>query len=155
MSSRSDHFECRWQASRALLAAYLCAQLLALIALSLLEIPFWAKTVGILLCVLHGLLYLRSSILLVGDRAFSGLRRDVSGWHLWNERHGWQAAQLRPDSLALPGIVVLRFRLKPSGWREGLGVTSVCIPGDAMAPDSHRRLRLRLKFSRRRWTAPE
>ena len=26
---------------------------------------------------------------------------------------------------------------------------------DALAPDQHRRLRVRLKFSRRRWLAPE
>ena len=34
-------------------------------------------------------------------------------------------------------------------------VRAVCIPGAALAPDQHRRLRVRLKFSRRRWLAPE
>ena len=29
------------------------------------------------------------------------------------------------------------------------------IPATALAPDQHRRLRVRLKFSRRRWLAPE
>jgi toxin CptA len=46
-------------------------------------------------------------------------------------------------------IVVLRFRLQ--GERR---VRSLCVPRDALAPDVHRRLRVRLRFSRRRWAAP-
>jgi toxin CptA len=45
--------------------------------------------------------------------------------------------------------VVLRFRLP--GERLGRGL---CIPRDALPRELHRRLRLRLKFSRRRWAAP-
>jgi hypothetical protein len=43
--------------------------------------------------------------------AFCGLRRDAEGWQLWNQANGWQAVQLRPDSLALPLIVVLSFQV--------------------------------------------
>ncbi len=138
-----------------LLTAYLGAQLLALISMFLLEIPIWATALGILLCLMHGLRYLRQSILLNDDRAFTGLRRDSSGWQLWSERGGWQPVQLRPDSMALPSVVILRFRMATGGWLNRRRVRSVCIPGDAMAPDAHRRLRLRLKFTRRRWAAPE
>ena len=53
-------------------------------------------------------------------------------------------------SLALPLLVLVRYRL--AGERR---VRAVCIPGVALAPDQHRRLRVRLKFSRRRWLAPE
>ncbi|WP_110950140.1 protein YgfX [Pseudomonas bohemica] len=155
MSSRNDRFECRWQRSRALLTAYVGAQALALISLVLLEIPLWAKAVGVLLCLLHGLHSLPRSILLSHDDAFTGLRRDGSGWQLWSRRVGWQPVQLRPDSMALPRIVVLRFRLTSGSWLSRCWVRSACIPGDAMTPDLHRRLRLRLKFSRRRWAAPE
>ena len=57
--------------------------------------------------------------------------------------------QLRPDSLALPLAVVLRYRLPGQRFSRGL-----CIARDALAPEQHRRLRLRLKFSRRRWAEP-
>ncbi|WP_322846227.1 protein YgfX [Pseudomonas sp. B33.4] len=150
MSSPSNTFECRWHASRQLLAAYLLAQALALGSLFLLSIPLWTSLLGALVCLLHGFWVLPRQILLSHPAAFRGLRRDADGWQLWNQVQGWQAAQLRPDSLALPLIVVLRFRLRGE-WR----VRSICVPRDSQAADLHRRLRVRLKFSRRRWAAPE
>ncbi|MDD1000662.1 protein YgfX [Pseudomonas sp. TNT2022 ID642] len=150
MSSPSNTFECRWHASRQLLAAYLLAQAFALAALFLLSIPLWASLLGAFVCLLHGIWVLPRQVLLNHRRAFRGLRRDADGWQLWNQADGWQAVQLRPDSLALPLIVVLRFRLRGE-WR----VRSICVPRDSQAADLHRRLRVRLKFSRRRWVAPE
>ncbi|RON01623.1 hypothetical protein BK659_24220 [Pseudomonas brassicacearum] len=150
MSNPSNHYECRWHASRQLLAAYLLAQLFALGSLFLLSIPVWASLLGVALCGAHGIWMLPRQILLTHPQAFRGLRRDADGWQLWNQRSGWQAVQLRPDSLALPLVVVLRFRLR--GERR---VRAICVPRDAQAADVHRRLRVRLKFSRRRWAAPE
>ena len=150
MSSPSNTFECRWHASRQLLAAYLSAQAFAMGSLFLLSIPFWASLLGACVCALHGFWVLPRQILLNHPKAFCGLRRDGDGWQVWNQADGWQAAQLRPDSLALPLIVVLRFRLRGE-WR----VRSICVPRDSQAADLHRRLRVRLKFSRRRWAAPE
>ena len=155
MSSRSDRFECRWQPSRGLLTAYLVTQVLALTSLVLLSIPLWGKAIGVLLCALHASRRLRPLILLDRPQSPTGLRRDSSGWSLWSEEDGWQPMQLRPDSLALPHMIVLRFRVVTGPWLSRLWVRSLCIPADAMAADSHRRLRLRLKFSRRRWAAPE
>ncbi|WP_460163458.1 protein YgfX [Pseudomonas sp. S2_F03] len=150
MSSPSNMFECRWHASRQLLAAYGVAQLFALGSLILLSIPAWASLLGIALCAAHGFWVLPRQILLKHPQAFCGLRRDADGWQLWNRAAGWQAVQLRPDSLALPLIVVLRFRLR--GERR---IRSICVPRDSQAADVHRRLRVRLTFSRRRWAAPE
>ncbi|WP_053118055.1 protein YgfX [Pseudomonas sp. P1.31] len=150
MSSPSNTFECRWHASRQLLAAYLLAQAFALGALFLLSIPLWASLLGAFACLLHGVWVLPRQILLSHPRAFCGLRRDADGWQLWNQAAGWQAVQLRPDSLALPLIVVLRFRLRGE-WR----VRSICVPRDSQVADVHRRLRVRLKFSRRRWAVSE
>lgn len=147
---KDTQFECRWHASRQLLAAYLLAQLFALGSLLLLSIPVWASLLGIALCVAHGFWVLPRQILLTHPKAFRGLRRDADGWQLWNQESGWQSIQLRPDSLALPLVVVLRFRLH--GERR---VRAICVPRDAQAADVHRRLRVRLKFSRRRWAAPE
>ena len=150
MSSPSNAFECRWQASGQLLAAYLLAQAFALGSLLVLSIPLWASLAAACVCLLHAAWVLPRQILLTHPQAFCGLRRDGDGWQLWNRAEGWQAVQLRPDSLALPLIVVLRFRLRGE-WR----VRSICVPRDAQAADLHRRLRVRLKFSRRRWAAPE
>ena len=119
-------------------------------SLFLLSIPLWASLLGACACALHGFWVLPRQILLNHPKAFCGLRRDGDGWQVWNQADGWQAVQLRPDSLALPLIVVLRFRLRGE-WR----VRSICVPRDSQAADLHRRLRVRLKFSRRRWAAPE
>ncbi|WP_416738889.1 protein YgfX [Pseudomonas sp. NFX71] len=150
MSSPSNGFECRWHASRQLLAAYLLARFFALGSLFLLSIPVWASLLGAFCCLAHGIWALPRQILLTHPQAFSGLRRDADGWQLWNEAAGWQAIQLRRDSLALPLVVVLRFRLR--GERR---IRSICVPRDSQAADLHRRLRVRLTFSRRRWVAPE
>jgi toxin CptA len=133
-----------------LLAAYLLAQAFALCALFLLVMPFWVSLLGAIGCLCHAAWVLPRQILLSHPKAFCGLRRDADGWQLWNQADGWQPVQLRPDSLALPLIVVLRFRLR--GERR---VRSICVPRDAQAADLHRRLRVRLKFSRRRWAVPE
>ncbi|CAD5200689.1 hypothetical protein [Pseudomonas sp. FEN] len=130
-------------------AAYLGAQGLALGSLCLLDIARWASLSGALLCLLHGAWVLPRQLLLSHPSAFTGLRRDEQGWRLWSQAAGWQPVRLQRDSLALPWLVVLRFRL--AGERR---VRALCVPRDALAPDEHRRLRVRLKFSRRRWAAP-
>ncbi|AKA26112.1 hypothetical protein PCL1606_46650 [Pseudomonas chlororaphis] len=132
-----------------MLAAYLLAQLFALGALLVLDIASWVRLFGVLACLGHAAWALPRRILLNHPAAFRGLRRDAEGWQLWNARQGWQPVQLGPDSLALPLLVVLRFRLPGEPW-----VRSICVPRDAQAADVHRRLRVRLKFSRRRWAAP-
>jgi toxin CptA len=150
VSSPSKIFECRWHASRRLLAAYLFAQLFALGALSLLDVPLRAAMCGAFICLAHAAWALPRHILLTHRSSIRGLRRNDDGWQLWSSARGWHGVQLRPDSLALPLIVVLRFRVSGEWW-----VRSICVPGDSQVADVHRRLRVRLKFSRRRWLAPE
>nr|WP_218573316.1 protein YgfX [Pseudomonas sp. L-22-4S-12] len=133
-----------------LLASYLLALFLALATLFLVAIPAWALTLGVLCCLAQAAWVLPRQVLLAHPRAFTGLRRDEDGWQLYSRANGWQAVQLRPDSLALPLLVVLRFRL--AGERR---VRGLCIPRDALSREQHRRLRVRLKFSRRRWAAAE
>ncbi len=148
MSSPSNTFQCRWQASRLLLVAYLLAQLFALGALLVLEFPF--AFLGSVVCLAHAAWVLPRHILLTHRSSVRGLRRDEDGWQLFSAARGWHSVQLRPDSLALPLIVVLRYRLPGDAL-----VRSICVPKDSQAADVHRRLRVRLKFSRRRWLAPE
>ena len=149
MSSPSDTFECRWRPSRVLLAAYLATQGLSLSAMLLTNLPLWVRATGVLLCGLHALSALPRHILLSNSSSVRGLRHDGSGWRLFSEEHGWQGVRLLPDSLALPGLIVLRFR-RPGGVSD-----SICIPLDALPADQHRRLRVRLKFSRNRWSSPQ
>lgn len=146
MSSRSEPFECHWRPSRRLLALYLAALGLALPALGLAAIPGWAKAAGLLLCLMHAAWTLPRTILLNHPHAFTGLRHDAHGWQLRNAAEGWVAVQLRPSSLALPQAVVLHYRRHGQWFDRGL-----CIPADSLGRDQHRRLRVRLKFSRRRW----
>ncbi|MDF0731137.1 hypothetical protein P0Y43_10415 [Pseudomonas entomophila] len=146
MSSPSDGFQCRWQGSRLLLAAYLVVQSLAFTALVSSVIPSWLIMSLAMACLAHACWAIPRRILLTHPEAITGLRRDPHGWQLFSRAQGWQPARLCRDSLALPGLVVLRF-VREARW---LG-ESQCIPWDALAADEHRRLRVRLKFSRRRW----
>ncbi|OPA91714.1 hypothetical protein BFW87_19005 [Pseudomonas fluorescens] len=148
MFNPSNTFECRWQASRLLLAAYLLAQLFALCALCVVYLPY--SSLGIVVCLAHAAWVLPRHVLLTHRSSIRGLRRDEDGWQVFSTERGWHSVQLRPDSLALPLIVVLRYRVQGDWW-----VRSICVPRDSQAADVHRRLRVRLKFSRRRWLAPE
>lgn len=108
----------------------------------------WAQVLGASFALLHGAWVIPRHVLLTSPAAFTGLRHDDTGWQLFSAAAGWQAVQLRPSSLALPLAVVLHVRL--AGERR---VRGLCIPYDALNHDLHRRLRLQLKFSRRRWAA--
>ena len=130
-----------------MLAAYLFAQLFALGACFLVDLPY--SSFGLLLCLAHAAWVLPRHILLTHRSSVCGLRRDEDGWQLFSAERGWHGVQLRPDSLALPLIVVLRYRVPGRWW-----VRSICVPRDSQVADVHRRLRVRLKFSRRRWLAP-
>ena len=149
MSSPSNTFECRWHASGQLLAVYLFAQAFALGALWFLDVSPWIAAVGALVCLAHAAWVVPRHILLTHRSSIRGLRRDADGWQLFSHERGWHGVQLRPDSLALPLVVVLRYRVPGQWW-----VRSVCVPRDSQVADVHRRLRVRLKFSRRRWLAP-
>lgn len=148
MSSPSDRFECRWQGSKVLLALYLACLALAITALSLLAIPLLLSLFCLAFCLGHACWVIPRQILLSHPHAITGLRRDALGWQLWSAARGWHPVQLRPDSMALPGLVILRYR-RAGQWFA----RSQCIGRDALEPVQHRRLRLRLKFSRKRWAA--
>lgn len=149
MSSPSEVFECRWQGSRLLLAAYLASLALALLTLALMALPGWLRGLLAVVCLAHACWAIPRRVLLTHPEAITGLRRDLRGWHLYSRAQGWQPARLCRDSVALPAMVVLRFVRKGRMFSQ-----SQCIPRDALDREAHRRLRVRLKFSRRRWAAP-
>ncbi len=151
MSNPSEPFECQWQASRLSLVSYLVvlgSALLTLLATS--EAPGWLRVLLGAGCALHAAWVLPRHVLWCHPTSWTRLRHDQHGWHLWSQQAGWQPVQLRRDSMALPLAIILRFRLAGSRLTR-----SVCLPGDALPAEQHRRLRVRLKFSRQRWKAPE
>ena len=146
MSSRNDGFQCQWQPSRLLLVCYALIQSLALLSLSLVDLPLWARVLGVLLCAAHAAWVLPQHFLLTRPSAYRAVRCTADGWWVHSAAQGWQAIELHPDSLALPVLVMLRFRL--AGERR---LRSLCIARDSLPHVQHRRLRVRLKFSRHRW----
>lgn len=146
MSSPSEVFECQWRPSGRLLALYLLVQTLALLSLWLVDIPLWARVIGIAAAIAHACWVLPRHLLFSAPGAYTALRHGAEGWQVASAASGWQAIHLHPDSLALPLIVVLRFRLA-----DQRRVRAICIARDSLPQDQHRRLRVRLKFSRRRW----
>jgi len=139
-------FECFWRPSRRLFCLYWGLLLLALVALCLAQLPWWVQFLAAAAVLLHAIWVLPRQIRLSHPAAITGLRHDAQGFSLFSRQNGWQRVQLRPDSLALPLCVVLRFRLPLQWFSRGL-----CIPFDALPADTHRRLRVRLKFARKRF----
>lgn len=146
---------------------YLGIQLLALITVWVIDLPVWASTSATLLCGAHGAWVFARHVSLLAPEALTALRRVGDDWQLWSAAQGWRSVELLPDSLALPWVIVLRFRwlapgsayrlaqvLMPYTARTPMAHT-LCIPRDAMTDAEHRRLRVRLKFSPRRWPAAE
>lgn len=131
-----------------MLVAYLGCQVLALLVLWLSALPWWLGLCVFACCIAHASWAIPRRILLTHPRAVTGLRRDAQGWRVFSRAQGWQPVRLCRDSVAVPGLVVLRF-VRAGHW---LG-ESQCVPRDALNADQHRRLRVRLKFSRRRFDA--
>jgi toxin CptA len=148
VSSPSEGFECQWRPSPWLLRGYWLVLILLGSALLLIDMPLWARCSVVLLALLHGVWVLPRHLRLSHPAAYRGLRCDAQGWHVFSRKQGWQAIELERDSLALPLMVLLRFHLV-----DQRRTRAVCIARDSLAADQHRRLRVRLKFSRHRWAA--
>nr|WP_194718672.1 hypothetical protein [Pseudomonas typographi] len=129
--------------------AYLAVSLLALAAAFSLAMPAWGRLALILAGLAHVGWCLPRQVLLAHPTAVTGLRRDARGWALYSRALGWHPVGLCRDTVVFPALVILRYRL-PGQWR----VRSVCVPADALAPQVHRRLRVRLTFSRGRFRVP-
>lgn len=67
------------------------------------------------------------------------LRAQADGKLLILRGETWQPLQLSPSCIALPWLIVLR-------WREGWHHRALALPADSLDPDTHRRLRLWLRW---------
>ncbi|MDO9226990.1 MAG: protein YgfX [Pseudomonadota bacterium] len=119
-------------ASRVARRLALALHLAALAALLLARLPpiVWAA----------GLALLAMSLTLSTRRPDLPRLRCKSDGRLEIWRDGsWRAAQLLPDSVALPWLIVLR-------WRENGRRHRLLLPPDALRGDEHRRLRVWLRW---------
>ncbi|MDY0207697.1 MAG: hypothetical protein RBR82_13905 [Pseudomonas sp.] len=122
--------------------------LLACVAVVLAAIPLALKLAVIVLLSVQMYAQLRCLRDYQQPSLRRGVRHTSAGWQLWSAEHGWRSIQLRADSMAIPALVLLRYRYAHQWF-----YCSALIPFDSAPQDSHRRLRVRLKFSRQRWQA--
>ena len=148
MSAAIESFECHWQASPRLLWLYALVLLAALLALACSPLPLWLQVMGVCSLIGHAFWVVPRRLSLSHASAFSGLRHDRQGWQLFSRRQGWQAVQLCPQSVVLPWLVLLQVRVPGR-----LGYRHVLIADDSLERQQHRRLRVRLRFSRNRFRA--
>ncbi len=149
MLSRSKpSFSCFWQPSFRLSLAVVLISSLACLAVLLAAVPWFLQLSALLVL---GLQISRQLYLMANHQQpflRQGLRHSQQGWQLWSAQQGWHSIQLRADSIAIPALVLVRYRYANQWFYR-----SVLIPADSVSQDSHRRLRVRLKFSRQRWRA--
>lgn len=118
-------------------ALSLAAHFAALAALFLARLPAVA--------VLAGLALLLASFIASRRRSSAppALRCTADGRLEIRREATWQAAAPLPDSVALPWLIVLR-------WREDGRRHSLALPPDALSEVAHRRLRVWLRWKTRR-----
>lgn len=139
---------CFWQPSRRLSCARSAALLLACAAVFLADINLWLASALLLYLSVQLFWQLYGLTQQQQPQMRSGVRRTHQGWQMWNSQQGWRAVQLRRDSMALPSLVLLGYRYAGQWWYR-----SAIVPSDSLTQDEHRRLRVRLKFSRQPWQA--
>lgn len=150
MSSRNDRFECRWRPSRRLFQLYSALWLLAVCSAIVLQLPVALRSGLLLSIVAHAAWVIPRHVLHSSPSAVTGLRRTPQGWAMFSRRAGWHAVRVLGDSMALPAIVIVRYR-RPGQWFP----RAACIAADALDRETHRRLRLRLRLSSNRFAAPQ
>ncbi len=148
MHDQNNVFSCHWQSSLRLSVLALLMTLLACLAVATSAIGWPWKFALLALLTVH----VSCQLLQIAGRQQPsqrrGIRRNENGWQIWTAQYGWQAVQLRADSMAIPVLVLLRYRYAHQWFYRTLMVGV-----DSLPADSHRRLRVRLKFSRQRWRA--
>lgn len=148
MRGPSNTFVCHWQPSLwlSVLAVLMTVLAVLAVAISAFDGPW---LLGLLILLVIQLAW--QSWQMVRRQQPSqrrGLRRNQQGWQIWTAQQGWQSVQLRADSIATPTLVLLRYR-----YAHQCFYRTLLVGVDSLSADNHRRLRVRLKFSRQRWRA--
>lgn len=148
MHGQSNMFSCHWQPSFRLSVFALLMSSLACVAV-LISAVAWPWKISALTVLMAQIIYqLVQMQRLQQASQRRGLRHSAQGWQVWDAQQGWRAVQLRADSMAIPSLILLRYRYADQWFYRTL-----LIGVDSLSADAHRRLRVRLKFSRQRWQA--
>lgn len=121
---------------------------LACFAVLLAAIPAWLKLSLLVLLVIQAICHGLHLLAVEQPNKRVGVRLTAQGWQLWSAQAGWQVVQLGAASIAIPALVVLRYK-----YPQQIFYRSAVIAADSLTQDEHRRLRVRLKFSRQPWQA--
>ena len=148
MRGPSNTFVCHWQPSLRLSGLALLMSCIACCAVVVAAVAWPWKLVLLLLLVAQSGYQLYHLLHLQQPAQRRGLRRNQQGWQIWTAQQGWQSVQLRADSIAIPALVLLRYRYAHQWFYRTL-----LVGVDSLSAENHRRLRVRLKFSRQRWRA--
>lgn len=148
MHDQNNSFTCHWQPSLRVSLLALLMSLLACIAVAISALAWPWKTIALTVLVVQTVYQLMQILRLQQPSQRRGLRHTAQGWQIWDAQQGWRAVQLRADSIAIPLLVLLRYRYANQWFYRTL-----LVGVDSLSSDSHRRLRVRLKFSRQRWQA--
>ncbi|WP_407651315.1 protein YgfX [Denitrificimonas halotolerans] len=149
LNRNKQDLHCFWQPSLRLSWAVLLISSLGYFAVFIANSHWGVKFGIVLLLSMHVLRHLLILLHYSTPKLRLGLRYSTeTGWQLWCAQQGWRCIQLRSDSIAVPTLILLRYRF--AGQRL---YRAVVLPADCLPQDDHRRLRVRLRFSRQRWRA--
>lgn len=145
MSSRAyaapQRFECR--PSRFLLIAAGGVHVLALLVLPTLPLAWWIQLPVVMAVMAQGLVIWRRYGMPTAPQAIKRLVWiDANRWELLGGDGMRHEAALQPGAYIHPWLVILRFSLGEGDKRSCTAV----LPRDSLDPDSHRRLRVRLRL---------
>jgi len=130
----------RPKCSRILMVAFLMAHGVTLTVVWFLPFSWLIKVLIAVAIAFYGVQSYRQHVLLVGDSITEVLARADGRWEVATRHHGCCPGELAHDSLVLPWLTVLNFKLSDGRRR------SVTIMPDNVETESFRRLRVRLRF---------
>ncbi len=126
--------------SRTLMMILLFAHAASGILLTILPLPIWLKSAGVVLVLVAAWQYVRHYALLNTKNAVRELRM-LPNARLDIFRTDWQSAQLLGEQFIHPYLTIIRCRVESRGWP----ITIVILP-DMLDAESFRTLRVRLKW---------
>lgn len=140
MCSPLEVVECHWQPSRGLRWLWGSCLLTVLGALAGSDFSLEWQAVSLLLLFAYALWSWHYTLAFTNPDCPRALRLDASGCYLLQAGQ-WQRVRVQATSLVLPWLVVLHYRAEGHWFSRTL-----CLPADSLDVDTHRRLRVCLRF---------
>ncbi len=134
---------CFWQPSQNLAKARVLFALLAVLAALASGLPLAAKTAVALVCASWALCHFLQNRQHGAANQRLGLRyQPQAGWQLWRAKTGWQSIEVLAGSLVTRQLIIVQLSVS----RRGYNRLALVVPADVLDAESHRRLRMWLRF---------